>query len=207
MAKFKGIEKNCEVCGKLFRCPQSRKNPRSCSNECGYKLRAQSNLGEWVNLKCACCGKEFKERSCHASRRRFCSSECQHKDAVFKAEKSASRIGELNANWQGGVCIRAVSKTGRPYARQNPIVESFKAERRRRLLIQATQAWANPALMLAIYDEARIISETTGIAHHVDHIVPLGSKSVSGLHCEANLQVITGAENRSKSNRKWPDMP
>lgn len=130
-----------------------------------------------------------------------------HKDAVFQAEKSASRTGELNPAWKGGLCIQAVSKTGRPYARQSGAKENAKAEKRRRMLIQATPAWANPALMLVFYDEARIVSEATGIVHHVDHIVPLGSRYVSGLHCEANLQVLTGEENRSKSNRKWPDMP
>ena len=35
----------------------------------------------------------------------------------------------------------------------------------------------------------------------VDHVVPLQSKFVCGLHCEANLQVITKSKNASKCNR------
>jgi hypothetical protein len=207
MAKFKGIEKNCEVCGKLFRCPQSRRNPRTCSNECGYKIRAKSNSGEWVDLKCACCGEEFKERSCHAGRRRFCSYECQHKDAVFKAEKSASRTGELNAGWKGGIAVKAVSKTGRSYLRLSSAKENAKVASRRRLVLLATPKWAKCDSILAFYEEAQVVSAATGVVHHVDHIVPLTSKYVCGLHCEANLRVLPGAENISKSNRKWPDMP
>jgi hypothetical protein len=42
---------------------------------------------------------------------------------------------------------------------------------------------------------------------HVDHIVPLVSKFVCGLHCEANLQLLPGPENQRKGNRVWPDMP
>ena len=56
------------------------------------------------------------------------------------------------------------------------------------------------------YELARLRTVVTGVPWHVDHVVPLRNKRVCGLHCAANLQVITAVENHVKGNRVWPDM-
>ena len=73
--------------------------------------------------------------------------------------------------------------------------------RRRAARKMATPAWADREAIIGIYREA------AKAGCHVDHIVPLTSRLVCGLHCEANLQVLPGKENQSKGNRHWPDMP
>ena len=79
--------------------------------------------------------------------------------------------------------------------------------RRKATLLRATPAWADQDAITRIYAEAMRQQEETGIRKHVDHIVPLQSKIVSGLHCESNLRVMPATSNISKSNRHWPDMP
>ena len=87
---------------------------------------------------------------------------------------------------------------------------SINAERAMRRVAskrKASPAWANLEAIRAIYAKADEATETTGIKHNVDHIVPLQSRFVCGLHVEGNLQVMTRAENQSKGNRFWPDCP
>ncbi len=79
--------------------------------------------------------------------------------------------------------------------------------RRRSTELQATPRWVDLDAIRDLYLIARMFRMYTGQEYHVDHMVPLQHKLVCGLHCEANLQILPGTVNRSKSNRYWPDMP
>ena len=48
----------------------------------------------------------------------------------------------------------------------------------------------------AFYRVARTLTLSTGIRHHVDHVVPLAR---GGLHHPDNMQVLTAHENQTKS--------
>lgn len=56
------------------------------------------------------------------------------------------------------------------------------------------------------YLQAQTLREVLGENYHVDHIVPLKGKTVCGLHCETNLQILPAAENIRKNCHVWPDM-
>lgn len=75
--------------------------------------------------------------------------------------------------------------------------------KRRATKVQATPAWANKFFISEIYDLAKRRNKlnTGGVKWHVDHIIPLKSPLVCGLHVEHNLQVIPAIENQSKSNK------
>lgn len=78
---------------------------------------------------------------------------------------------------------------------------------RRRRVADSMPAWADKDAILEIYKRSQEISKSTGVLHHVDHLVPLASEIVCGLHVHWNLEIIPRRENQSKSNRYWPDMP
>lgn len=82
--------------------------------------------------------------------------------------------------------------------------ERIRSGYRRARQKQATPAWANHAEINAIYAEAARLEKETGISHHVDHIYPLASPYLCGLHVAENLQIIPAVDNMSKSNRSWP---
>lgn len=73
---------------------------------------------------------------------------------------------------------------------------------------QAIPLWADCQQVQDIYDLAaawnRLWPEDPV---NVDHIVPLVSDVVCGLHCHQNLRIIRKSVNTAKSNRWWPDMP
>lgn len=84
------------------------------------------------------------------------------------------------------------------YVAGEPIPPRMK---RRVAFALACVEWRDREKIIEIYKECAKISEETGIPHHVDHIYPLQSSYGCGLHVHYNLQIITGADNCSKSNK------
>jgi hypothetical protein len=90
------------------------------------------------------------------------------------------------------------------WAQNNPHKINQYASERRSARIDRTPPWLTPEHNEAILDyfkEAARLRELTGRVHHVDHIVPLRGKNVSGLHVPWNMQVLEGTENLRKNNR------
>ena len=89
----------------------------------------------------------------------------------------------------------------REHYQNNVSYYTEKTERRRARTRKATPAWYDCSKAVAIREEARILTLETGTPHEVDHIIPLQGKLVSGLHWHGNMQILTRAENRTKSNK------
>ena len=66
---------------------------------------------------------------------------------------------------------------------------------------RATPPWADMEAIKAVYAEADRLTLETGVAHHVDHIVPIKGEMVSGLHVHWNLRPLPWRENISKKNK------
>ena len=96
------------------------------------------------------------------------------------------------------------------HRRLYPAFHAARAMRTRAAKARAIPAWANHFFIEEIYDLAarRTAIQCGGIKRwHVDHIVPLQSPLVCGLHVHNNLRVIPATENYKKGNRHWPEMP
>lgn len=106
---------------------------------------------------------------------------------------------ERNAEQHAAACSR--------WKKANPGKVASYTRYRQAAQLRATPAWANEFFIEEIYDLAARRTKATGFPWHVDHIVPLRSPLVSGLHVEHNLRVIPAVENIAKGNRHWPGMP
>ena len=83
--------------------------------------------------------------------------------------------------------------------KQVAILQKRRAAKRNR-----TPVWLSDSQIKAIqteYELAAWCTKVTGIIYHVDHIVPLRGKTVSGLHVPWNLQVIPAKDNLAKGNK------
>lgn len=117
-------------------------------------------------------------------------------------EKARAKSRKYTAKNPG----RSTAST-RAYYKANPHKATAKVARYEAQKLKATSAWRNDFFIEEAYHLAGLRTKCTGFKWEVDHIVPLNSNIVCGLHTEQNMQVIPARVNNSKGNRHWPDMP
>jgi hypothetical protein len=97
-----------------------------------------------------------------------------------------------------------VNQYKRKYKEANPELYKALVSVRKRRHRNATPKWVTVGQKLAmrqLYLQAMELTKLTGERYVVDHIVPLLSDEVCGLHVPWNLRVITQEENLKKSNK------
>ncbi len=86
----------------------------------------------------------------------------------------------------------------------NPAKVAAMDAKRRASTLQRTPKWLTPSELLRIecmYSLASMLNKHGVESWHVDHIVPLQGKKVSGLHVYSNLRVVPSSVNLAKGNR------
>lgn len=116
-------------------------------------------------------------------------------------ENNKKKCIETSSKW------RKSSGKGYEYTKRarvkNPSLIYFSNAKRHASKLQRTPNWLNAGHWLEIESVYKYCSalRLVGFNYHVDHIVPMQGKIVSGLHAPWNLQVILAHENMSKGNR------
>lgn len=90
------------------------------------------------------------------------------------------------------------------WSKRNPAKTAAKQMKRYCYKLQRTPPWLTKehfSQIEDIYVRAKIAEDFTGEKWHVDHIIPLQGKTVSGLHVPWNLQLLLAKKNISKGNK------
>lgn len=107
---------------------------------------------------------------------------CREVLELYEFSKNSARTTGLNSH-----CRKCELETRKDYQRE------YRAGMRAKKL-DRTPSWAN-------LDKIKEIFKNCPKGYHIDHIIPLQGKLVSGLHVENNLQYLTGEENLKKQNK------
>lgn len=95
-------------------------------------------------------------------------------------------------------------KKGKIYRQNNRVKLNAKAAKERAARNRATPIWLTDLDKMQIewyYAAAKVMTETSGIEHHVDHIHPIKGDNFTGLHVPWNLRCIPAVDNVSKGNK------
>lgn len=170
---------------------------KTCT-KCGVE-KPLSEFGKRSNRPCGIVG--FC-KACAAKRAREWQASNKERDAQRKKvwrESNSELIYLLRKQWfdDNPEKRKLMAKSYR--ARHPAKCSALHAEKRARKL-RAEPVWADRAKMQEIYAACAFLTKETSIQHHVDHVIPLRSKVVCGLHNEFNLQILTAEDNQKKYN-------
>ena len=97
-----------------------------------------------------------------------------------------------------------INQKSTAYRKSKPHVFAAHAAKRVSIKLHRTPKWLteNDKWMIKeAYELAALRTKLFGFSWHVDHVIPLQGKLVSGLNTPYNLQVISGVQNQIKKNR------
>lgn len=221
-AELQIIEKTCKKCKEKKSSENFHKEKRNRDGLSGtckdcFRIRAKE-IAEENKLKrkikktskvCSTCKEDlpasrFNRNKSNAD---WLASRCRECDSDYKKEyykidyvkdRESKRLKEFSRKNKKHLQEYRREYYSRPEVKVKKNINSINSQRRQR---ERIPSWESIENIKNYYLESRV----KGL--EVDHIVPINSDLVCGLHCVDNFQMLTREENASKGNRHWPDMP
>ena len=112
------------------------------------------------------------------------------------------KMAEYKQAWQDNNRVEQRARLNK-WKKDNPEKVSSDFHKRRASKVNATPKWYGEFDAFVMHEAAllsRRRSAITNVKWHIDHMIPLQSKTASGFHCAANIQVIPEALNVRKRN-------
>jgi len=143
----------------------------------------------------------------HVALRRVSDRVCTECDKIAKVKRRTTAANEQvksirRASYYKHQTIALEAK--KIYRTQNKGKINALCAARKKVVKQRTPKWLTSFDRLKIrcmYQLAAMYTKENNEPWHVDHVIPLQGKTVSGLHVPNNLQVICGLDNIKKKNR------
>ena len=124
----------------------------------------------------------------------------QHNDTQYASHTNALTARSRKFHAENAIVLNIQKQE---YQRNNLHIYAKINAKRKAAQLKRTPAWLTPDdhwMIEQTYELAAVRTKMFGFTWHVDHIIPLQGKLVSGLHTPHNLQVIPGIDNVRKSN-------
>ena len=161
------------------------------------KRKVKRTAGISGPLPCTNCGckKALSEYYFHKTQNRYTSQckDCQCKKVKARYHVNPEKENARTRAWRKAN-IEKVRTQEKNYRKTSPEKYRAKNAKRRADRLKATPAWADLKKIAQIYKDCPP-------GYHIDHIFPLRSPIMCGLHVENNLQYLPAKENISKGNR------
>jgi len=124
------------------------------------------------------------------------------KDEEYRKKENERTLAWYHANFEKNK--EKKNARNKAWRASNKDIINFHTSKRYTAKKQRLPIWLteeNLKQIQVMYTLATSLNKSTGVQWHVDHIIPLQGKNVSGLHVPENLQVIQGSLNIKKGNR------
>lgn len=131
---------------------------------------------------------------------------CPAKEKAYSKayhEKNREKIAEMRARYHVANREKSIART-KAYAKEHPESVAAAGQKLRAKRMKRVPCWYGDLDDFVAKEAALLCRDrkaSTGIDWHVDHMIPMNARKVSGLHVWNNLQVIPAFLNSYKLNK------